>query len=193
MNRHILFLTMRIPGLVILLLLSNVLPLHAQKTTEEDYASSSAKKEETQPKQPFRDRLVFGGNFGGAFGATTFFQVNPMIGYRTNDWWVNGIGLNYFYVSQGGTSQSNYGASVWSRAYVVKTIIAHTEFEMLRREASDRYGNMASVNVPVWLVGAGYNSGGRIGFSAMIMYDLIQDPNSPYSNPIFRVGGLFGF
>jgi len=25
------------------------------------------------------------------------------------------------------------------------------------------------------------------------MYDLIQDPNSPYSNPIFRVGGLFGF
>ena len=193
MNRHILFLTMRLPAFIILLLILNTMHIYAQKTTEEDYATSSAKKENTQPEIPFRDRLVFGGNFGGAFGATTFFQVNPMIGYRTKEWWVNGVGLNYFYVSQGGISQSNYGASLWSRAYIVKTIIAHTEFEMIRREASDRYGNMASVNVPVWLVGAGYSSGGRIGFSAMVMYDLIQDPNSPYSNPIFRVGGLFGF
>ena len=193
MGRPILFLTMRLPAFIILLLILNTTHSYAQKTTEEDYATSAAKKENTQPEIPFRDRLVFGGNFGGAFGATTFFQLNPMIGYRTNEWWVNGVGLNYFYVSQGGISQSNYGASVWSRAYVLKTIIAHTEFEMLRREASNRYGNMASVNVPVWLVGAGYNSGGRIGFSAMIMYDLIQDPNSPYSNPIFRVGGLFGF
>jgi hypothetical protein len=165
----------------------------AQKTAEEDYASASSKKENVQPKTPFRDRLVFGGNFGGAFGTTTFFQVNPMIGYRTTDWWVNGIGLNYFYFSQGGIAQSNYGASLWSRAYIAKTFIAHTEFEMLRREAADSFGNSFSVNVPVWLVGAGYNSGGRFGLSAMIMYDLIQDPNSPYSNPIFRVGGLFGF
>ncbi len=193
MGRPILFLTMRLPAFIILLLILNTMHSYAQKTTEEDYATSATKKENTQPEIPFRDRLVFGGNFGGAFGATTFFQLNPMIGYRTKEWWVNGVGLNYFYVSQGGISQSNYGASLWSRAYIVKTIIAHTEFEMIRREASDRYGNMASVNVPVWLVGAGYSSGGRIGFSAMVMYDLIQDPNSPYSNPIFRVGGLFGF
>ncbi len=193
MGRPILFLTMRLPAFIILLLILNTTHSYAQKTTEEDYATSAAKKENTQPEIPFRDRLVFGGNFGGAFGTTTFFQLNPMIGYRTNEWWVNGVGLNYFYVSQGGNSQSNYGASLWSRAYIVKTIIAHTEFEMIRREASDRYGNMTSVNVPVWLVGAGYSSGGRIGFSAMVMYDLIQDPNSPYSNPIFRVGGLFGF
>jgi hypothetical protein len=184
---------MRLPAIIILLLILNDVHIHAQKTTEEDYATSAAKKENAQPEIPFRDRLVFGGNFGGAIGTTTFFQLNPMIGYRTKEWWVNGVGLNYFYVSQGGTSQSNYGASIWSRAYIVKTIIAHTEFEMIRRQTFDRYGNMAPVNVPIWLVGAGYSSGGRIGFSAMVMYDLIQDPNSPYRNPIFRIGGLFGF
>jgi hypothetical protein len=169
--------------------------LHAQKTTEDDYASSSSTKRETiQAKTPFRDRLVFGGNMGGFLGNPTYLMANPMIGYRMNDWWVNGVGFNLTYLSSGGYQEVMYGSSLWSRAYIKKTIIAHTEFELLRREAQDQFGNRAAVDVPVWLVGAGYNSGGgRIGFSAMIMYDLIQDPNSPYSNPIFRIGGLFGF
>ncbi len=166
---------------------------HAQKTSEEDYASASTKKENTQPKTPFRNRLVFGGNLGGFIGNPTYLMANPMIGYRTTDWWVNGVGLNLTYISSNGYKETIYGGSVWSRAYILKTLIAHTEFELLRREAADQFGNTAAVNVPVWLVGAGYNSGGRIGFSAMVMYDLIQDPNSPYSNPIFRIGGLFGF
>jgi hypothetical protein len=167
--------------------------LMGQKTTEEDYASANSKRENTQPSVPFRDRLVFGGNLGGFFGNPTYLMANPMIGYRTRDWWVNGVGVNLTYISSGGYSETMYGGSIWSRAYIKRAFIAHTELEVLRREASDQFGNEASVNVPVWLVGAGYNSGGRIGFSAMILYDLIQDPNSPYSNPVFRVGGLFGF
>jgi hypothetical protein len=107
--------------------------------------------------------------------------------------WVNGIGVNYIYTSVGGYSENIYGGSIWTRAYIQKALIAHSEFEVLRREASDQFGNSASATVPVWLVGAGYNSGGRVRFSAMIMYDLIQDPNSPYNNPIIRLGGLFGF
>jgi hypothetical protein len=130
---------------------------------------------------------------GGFLGNPTYLMANPMIGYRMNDWWVNGVGFNLTYSSSGRYQEMMYGSSLWSRAYIVKTIIAHSEFEMLRREARNQFGNQAAVDVPVWLVGAGYNSGGRISFSAMIMYDLIQDPNSPYSNPIFRVGGLFGF
>jgi hypothetical protein len=165
-----------------------------QKTSEDDYASnSSSSKASTNSKAPFRSRLVFGGNVGGYFGNPTFLMANPMVGYKSTDWWINGLGLNLTYISSNGYRETIYGSSVWSRAYIVKTIIAHSELELLRREASDQFGNTASVNVPVWLVGAGYNSGGRIGFSAMILYDLIQDPNSPYSNPVFRVGGLFGF
>ncbi len=167
--------------------------LVAQQTSEDDYAQSTAHNNTPKAKIPFRDRLVFGGNVGGYFGNPTYLQVNPMIGYRTTPWWVNGVGFNYTYVSAGGYAENMYGSSLWTRAYVVKTGILHSEFEMLRREASDQFGNTASVTVPVWLVGAGYTSGGRIGFNAMVLYDLIQDSNSPYSNPIFRVGGLFGF
>jgi putative transposon-encoded protein len=181
------------PILALLLLLVVTNETLGQKTSEDDYASTEKNTENMQGKIPFRDRLVFGGNLGGYFGNTTYLQANPMVGYRMNNWWVNGVGLNLTYISSNGYQENMYGASVWSRAYVLKTIIAHSEFELLRREASDQFGNSASIDVPVWLVGAGYSSGGRIGFSAMIMYDLIQDPNSPYSNPIFRVGGLFGF
>jgi len=192
-TQAMLFLTMRII-LYIVFLLASVLPsVHAQKTSEEDYASPTQKKETPDNIIPLRDRLVFGGSLGGYFGNPTYLMANPMIGYRTKPWWVNGVGFSITYISSNGYSENIYGASLWSRAYIKKTIIAHSEFEMLRREASDQFGNQASVNVPVWLVGAGYNSGGRIRLSAMLLYDLIQDPNSPYSNPIFRVGGLFGF
>jgi hypothetical protein len=178
-------------SIVILLLLSN--SFIAQKTNEDDYATSSSAKSKPEAVIPFRDRLVFGGSLGGYFGNPTYLQVNPMIGYRTTPWWINGIGVNYIYTSIGGYSENIYGGSIWTRAYILKALIAHSEFEVLRREASDQFGNSASATVPVWLVGAGYNSGGRIRFSAMIMYDLIQDPNSPYNNPIIRLGGLFGF
>ena len=192
-TQAMLFLTMRII-LYIVLLLASVLPsVHAQKTSEEDYASPTQKKETPDNIIPLRDRLVFGGSLGGYFGNPTYLMANPMIGYRTKPWWVNGVGFSITYISSNGYSENIYGASLWSRAYIKNTIIAHSEFEMLRLEEPDQFGNQASVNVPVWLVGAGYNSGGRIRLSAMLLYDLIQDPNSPYSNPIIRVGGLFGF
>ncbi len=188
-----LFLTMRIILYIVFLLASALPSVHAQKTSEEDYASPTQKKETPDNIIPLRDRLVFGGSLGGYFGNPTYLMANPMIGYRTKPWWVNGVGFSITYISSNGYSENIYGASLWSRAYIKQTIIAHSEFELLRREASDQFGNQASVNVPVWLVGAGYNSGGRIRLSAMLLYDLIQDPNSPYSNPIIRVGGLFGF
>ena len=192
-TQAMLFLTMRIILYIVFLLASFLPSVHAQKTSEEDYASPTQKKETPDNIIPLRDRLVFGGSLGGYFGNPTYLMANPMIGYRTKPWWVNGVGFSITYISSNGYSENIYGASLWSRAYIKNTIIAHSEFEMLRREASDQFGNQASVNVPVWLVGAGYNSGGRIRLSAMLLYDLIQDPNSPYSNPIFRVGGLFGF
>ena len=180
--------------LFIICLLCSSLCGHSQKTTEDDYASGTEKKASTAAKTRWQDNLVFGGNLGGSFGNPSYFQLNPMVGYRTTQWWINGIGLNYTYFSTNAYRENIYGASVWTRATVFKTLFAHSEFEILKRSAFDGFGNTAEATVPVWLVGAGYNSGGsRLGLSAMIMYDLIQDPNSPYNQPMIRIGGLFGF
>jgi hypothetical protein len=184
-TRHLLF---------IICLLCSSLGGHSQKTSEDDYASGTEKKSSTAAKTRWQDNLVFGGNLGGSFGNPSYFQLNPMVGYRTTPWWINGIGLNYTYFSTNAYRENIYGASIWTRATVFKTLFAHSEFEILKRSAFDGFGNTAEATVPVWLVGAGYNSGGsRLGLSAMIMYDLIQDPNSPYNQPMIRIGGLFGF
>lgn len=188
-----LFLNMRNSFLTFLLIILWTSAMTAQKTSEEDYATPSPKNTPVKSSTPLREKLVFGGNMGGYFGNPTYLQLNPMVGYRATPWWINGVGVNYTYIGSGGYRENMYGGSVWTRAYIAQRLIAHSELELLRREARNQFGNAAAVNVPVWLVGAGYSSGGRMGFSAMIMYDLIQDPNSPYSNPIIRIGGLFGF
>jgi len=43
------------------------------------------------------------------------------------------------------------------------------------------------------LVGGGYSIGGQLGFNALFLFDLIRNPNTPYSNRIIRMGGLFTF
>lgn len=160
----------------------------AQKTTEEDYTSGSEKIKTEKSPGSFRERLTFGGNLGGYFGQNTFVQINPMIGYKMNDWWVNGIGLNYMYFSQGPYNASIYGASIWSRAYIAQKFMIHTEFENLNMP---RYINVKSdrENVPVWLIGAGIQTN---GIGILVMFDAIGDPRSPYTSPIIRIGGMFG-
>jgi hypothetical protein len=181
-------------NLIIALLLLSGAVGHAQKTTEEDYASGEKAKEKVEAKPPFRERLVFGGNLGGYFGSSAYLQINPMVGYKTNDWWVNGVGLNYIFASSGGARQNVIGASVWSRAHIFKSLILQTQFEGLKLNGINRYGELYTANVPVWLVGGGFRSrAGNGGLSALILYDLIQDPNSPYSMPVFQIGGLIGF
>jgi hypothetical protein len=166
----------------------------AQKTEDDDYAGTPSVEKPVPQKIPFNERLVFGGNFGGFFGPVSYLQINPMVGVKMNKWWINGVGLNYIYTGGSGVRQHVYGASVWSRAYAFKSVFVHTEYERLLRTASDQFGNNYRANVPVWLVGAGYqDNAGRLGLSILVLYDLIQDPNSPYSMPIFRIGGLIGF
>jgi hypothetical protein len=181
-------------GIWLLLLLCSLPLVHVAQTNEDDYVSDKDKKEEpTKEKKPFKDRLVFGGNLGGAFGTYSYFQANPMVGYKLNDWWVSGIGFNYIYSGSRGYSQHIYGPSVWSRAYVFESIVLHTELEYLTMNFQTPRGDQYNNNAPVWLVGAGYQSSGQVRFGIMVLFDLLQDPHSPYTNPIFRVGGLIGF
>lgn len=182
--------------LILFLSLTTIHNCFSQRTSEEEYVEfeEDERQEKENSKTPFKDKLVFGGNLGGSFGTFSYFQINPMIGYKTTDWWVNGIGLNYIYSGSRGYTQNIYGASVWSRAYVFKSAIIHTEYEHLQMRLRAPNGQSFSADAPVWLVGLGYqNTSGGVGFSFMLLYDLIQNPNSPYINPIIRVGGMLGF
>ena len=139
-------------------------------------------------RPPFKDRLVYGGNVGAFFGAATFVNLNPMVGYKIADPWVAGVGLNYLYYNTPGFNGSLFGKSVWTRLYFLDQFFAHSEFESIRYgQTGIEQLNQRNVNVA--LVGLGYQSN---YFGIAVLYDLIQDPYSPYSSPIIRIGGMLG-
>lgn len=174
----------------LLLMLMMSLSMYSQKTTEDDYATNNALNNKPEKKERFSERLVYGGNLGGYFGNISFVQINPMVGYRLTDWLVPGVGLNYLYAGNAVERQNAVGASIWTRAYIQKAFFLHTELEYLKLTARSEFYGTYRADLPVWFVGAGYQAN---GFGVMAMIDLIGDPDSPYSTPVFRVGGLIGF
>jgi hypothetical protein len=147
----------------------------------------------------FSDRLVFGGNFGLSFGSYTSILVAPTVGYRVTDNFTAGLGLSYQYWRDNfyDVSNSIYGGMLYGRYNVFKGLFVEADFEMNNTLAYtfDNLGGYTSERkwIPSLLLGGGYYTGGNVGgFYISVLYDVIQNPNSPYYQiPIFRIGGGF--
>ncbi|MEN9640693.1 MAG: hypothetical protein RLZZ262_2562 [Bacteroidota bacterium] len=145
-------------------------------------------KKEQKDRPSFKERLVYGGNVGAFFGTATFVNINPMVGYKITEPWAAGIGINYLYYNTPAFRGSLFGKSVWTRHYFLEQFYAHAEFESIRYGQTG-YRELDKRNVNVALIGLGYQSN---YFGIAVLYDLIQDPYSPYSTPLFRIGGMMG-
>jgi hypothetical protein len=155
--------------------------------------------------KPFGERLFFGGDLGASFGNITFVRVAPLVGYNVSERFAVGLGPSYQYYRDRTVvpdfETSIYGGSTFARYFVLNELFLQTEFELLNLEEIDYSPTLNEfrrqrVNVPIWMVGGGYSQRirGGAGFFVAILYDLIQDRNSPYpNNIIFRIGGTFGF
>ena len=119
-----------------------------------------------------------------------------------------GLGAKYIYI---GSKQANfkysvYGGNIFSRYKFTESLFAHAEFEVLRAYNLDP--NSTSQNdratVPMLFAGAGYNYsiGGAVNLQIMLLYDFIDNINSPYQGSlcldalgppiIYRVGISIG-
>jgi hypothetical protein len=194
---------------IILALCSN---LSAQNDSIEPYVQtkeaqkieeSETKEKKTKKKsQDFASKLMYGGSFGAFFGQQTYIELSPKVGYKVNDRLVAGLGLNYIYFSTKDYGQRFvthiYGPTVFAQYALLSGLFAYGEY--------NAYNVASYLPIPpytperVWIgsapVGLGYYSGGQIGGVYLsILYDLINDPASPYYNggmPILlRVGFLF--
>ncbi|MDZ4822522.1 MAG: hypothetical protein SH856_03590 [Flavobacteriales bacterium] len=172
--------------IIIILLFTSSL-LHAQYVEEE--------KEEK--KESFGQRLVFGGGLGANFSTNyTVLEISPIVGYKLTDRFIPGIGVSYTYLSYYGQSFSIYGYSTWARYLIAENFFAHTEFQQNNFPVFNDFDREAGrAWIPAWLVGGGYHTGreSAVGFSIMILWDLIDDIRSPYQNPIIRGGVMIGF
>jgi hypothetical protein len=184
---------MRVIFLILFLL--SVQVSFAQYTSEE-----SDEKPNPLSKLSFKDRLYTGGNV--AFNATSisgipiyFFETSPFVGYKVNQKLSVGLGAKYIYI---GSKQANfkysvYGGNIFSRYKFTESLFAHAEFEVLRAYNLDP--NSTSQNeratVPMLFAGAGYNYviGGTLNLQIMLLYDFIDNINSPYQGS-FMFGSL---
>ena len=166
-----------------------------------------------KPKKDWKDRIFFGGGLGASFGNNnTYVEVSPLVGYRITERLSAGIGVSYIYsnrkinvdvFSSGGQylgtntvtlETNNYGGRTFARYFVTDDIFLHSEFEVLNSEIIDDVDidriTTTRDNIPALFVGGGYaqRMGGNSALFIMALWDIIEDRNTPYENPIIRVG-----
>jgi len=163
------------------------------------------------------------GLFGIASGVTNV-GVTPILGYKLTDNFSAGIGFGYQYlrikdyfsvVVDPVTAQAElhplnahfYSPSVWMRRTIWNNIFAHVEYEhniSSYKEYTNDFTQYpppvitknTTLTVPSVLLGGGIRQpiGDRASMVFMILYDVLQDINSPYRNTVaIRLGINFGY
>ena len=176
--------------LLVILLINTPFSGSAQMSTEEE-----------KPKIPFKDRVFIGGGLALSFGSYTYVGVSPVIGYRVTPRLTSGIGGSYYYWRDNyyNYETSIYGGLLFSRFDVYKGLYVEGDFEANNLDAYQvDYLGVVTLDrrwVPSLLLGGGYAAplGGNSAVFISVLYDVLQDPNSPYYGiPVIRAGVGFG-
>jgi hypothetical protein len=160
-------------------------------------------KQEKPPKQKssFASKLYYGGNIGLSFGNYTMIGVYPLVGYKLTPKLSVGVKIAYEYISDTRYEQtyttSNYGWSLFARYRIVPPLYVHIEYAQMSYELYSADGTSNREWIPFLFAGAGYSKsvGGKAWVNVQVLFDLLQDENSPYKNwePFFSVGVGVGF
>ncbi len=154
--------------------------------------------ENTRPEYNLKSHLYFGGGFGLQFGSMTLIEVSPLVGYKITPKFSLGISPTYKYYKYnayyGNVKTNVFGGSMFARYSIFENIFAHVEYESL-------FYNIKGPSYPTYMqqynsffVGGGYNQriGENSGMYIMVLWNLNDTPDSPYINPIIRVGFSVG-
>lgn len=153
--------------------------------------SKDAKKE----KKPLNERIYFGGNLGLQFGAVTFIDASPLVGYKFTDDFSAGIGLTYIYIQSKNYyyyTTNIYGGRVFARYNILENLFLYGEVEKLNGEWSPLHNGRFYVTSI--LAGAGYRQpiGDRASMNLIALWNFNESAYSPYTNPVIRGGITFG-
>lgn len=155
-----------------------------------------------------QNRWVFGGNVALSFGSNfTVIGAAPTVGYRFTERLTAGAGALYFYQAGqtfGGQrfDFSIYGPQAFARYVVGQSVISEgdrlafqSDAYLVNTEVYDPFADTFGRDwIPQLFVGGGYFTpvGGRTFMGLMVMWDVIQDRNAPFANPMIRGGVSIG-
>ncbi len=150
-----------------------------------------------------QSRWVFGGDFGLGFSSYgSNVLISPTAGYKITPAWEGGVRLTYNYYSYKDRSlkfsSHNYGGGLYTTYVIFKGLFAHAENELLSYERAIISQNAVveteRIAVHSIFIGGGYRQyfTANSFASIMILYNLNETLDSPYENPMFRIGFGFG-
>lgn len=163
---------------------------------------SAVQEQPTQKESKFdKSKLYYGGYLNASLGSYTVFGAAPLIGYKLTPKLSIGGQLTYEYVKDKRYSTnyetSSYGFSAFSRFRLVPQLYGHVEFSQMNYELYNSFGKSEREWVPFLFVGGGYSQpiSKNTWFTAQVLFDVINDENSPYKDwePYFSVGIGVGF
>jgi hypothetical protein len=160
-----------------------------------------------------KENLFVGGGLGLGFGGHEFnVGINPEIGYSLNRFFDVGVVGNfnynsvspddqYIYNDNERVHQFTYGGGLFARVWVLPFLFltAQPEYNWLSEKDTyldDNSSYKFNANAPSVLLGAGYGRRlvGQSTFYIAIMFDAVNNKNSPYNNingnplPVIRAG-----
>jgi hypothetical protein len=160
---------------------------------------------------PWRQRLFYGGDFELTLGSNTYINLSPIVGYKLTNRLSAGLGPIYIFEKYKlyNIQSSTYGGKAFASFIVIKdvdqyfnigikNILLHAENEMINIQKMEYVGtSYYALKERLWidnvLAGAGLNMpfSERSGINIYVLWDITQNPYSPYSNPIIRLGFYF--
>jgi len=163
------------------------------------YSQNEVQTDKSEEGYSLSDHLIYGGNVGLSFGNVTNIGISPLVGYKVSDRFTPGVGLSYDYIKihyRGYPTQTSniYGGSLFANYFILDNIFAHAEYEVLNGEWEPYYKPGERFNLSSVLLGGGYreNYGGLSSY-VLVLYNVTQAYDSPYSSPlIIRVGMAVG-
>ena len=176
-------------------------------------SSEEVSKESTAPETisapgSTSSKIYYGGNIGLSFWNSYFYlSVQPLIGYKVTPKFSIGGKLAYSYISDRRIDPTfnshNYGGSIFTRYRVVPQFYLHGEFvyaSIDRISGFDFQNNewrSERVWIPFLLLGGGYAQmvSPNVWVFAEVLFDVLQDSNSPYEkwDPFVSFGVGVGF
>ena len=185
-----------------LLLLFLLIAFSFSLAQETDSIKVETKTKATEKSEYKQSKIYYGGGIGFSFWGDSFrISVETMVGYKFTPKLSGGIKLVYEYINDSRSSLTttwhNYGGSLLLRYRIIPQVYAHAEYAYMSYQATvgDHTGDRNWV--PFLLLGGGYSQliGGNTWAYVQILFDVIQDDDSPYntSDPFISLGVSVGF
>lgn len=151
------------------------------------------------------NKWYYGGSIGFSFwNDYTYIGVYPEVGYKVTPKFSIGGKVGYSYINYNDIdfSTHNYGGSVFTRYRVIPQFYLHGEFVYFSYEQQVYNSESRQIEternwVPYLLLGGGFSQqvGPNVWAYAEVLFDVLQDENSPYQDwdPFISFGVGVGF